>query len=349
MKNSLISVIVPIYNAERYLERCIQSVLKQTYDQFELVLVDDGSIDKSGEICDWFSKMNNNVSVVHQKNKGVSAARNKGMSLSTGDWIMFLDADDWIEEDTLKKASEYFEYADIICFSFCEVSKKKTRIIGNSQNVVTLNQHDIEKIKLKIIDKNVSLDTSYQGMKVSVPWGKVIHRKLFEDNNLSFIEGLYGEDTIFNLYCFQAVDKIIYLDRPFYYYWQQEQSLYNGYRNNVFSDLGKMTREMEKFIIKFQLGINYFEAIEKRKVINLIYGVLKDYCNISNKKSYFSRRKDFFKDREMVYIDKASIKSCPMLEKFVVLLIRFRCFALLNFLCYFKELKFPALCNIFRK
>lgn len=99
----MVSIIVPIYNAEQYISKCIESILAQTYRDFELILVDDGSTDMCGKICDEYAKQDSRVHVIHQENKGVSAARNAGISLAKGEYIMFVDSDDFITENMLEK------------------------------------------------------------------------------------------------------------------------------------------------------------------------------------------------------------------------------------------------------
>ena len=97
-----VSIIVPVYNVEKYLRECLDSILNQTFKDFELILIDDGSKDKSGEICDEYAKIYNNITVVHQKNQGQAAARNNGVKISEADWIMFVDSDDVIHPDLLQ-------------------------------------------------------------------------------------------------------------------------------------------------------------------------------------------------------------------------------------------------------
>lgn len=99
----MVSIIVPIYNVEQYISKCIESILAQTYRDFELILVDDGSTDMCGKICDEYAKQDSRVHVIHQENKGVSAARNAGISLAKGEYIMFVDSDDFITENMLEK------------------------------------------------------------------------------------------------------------------------------------------------------------------------------------------------------------------------------------------------------
>ena len=110
---NLLSVIVPVYNVEAFLPKCLNSLLNQTYKDLEIILIDDGSTDNSGKICDEYAERDNRIKVIHQKNQGVSAARNVGLDLSTGDYITFVDSDDWCEKDYFENAMLYFFYYDI--------------------------------------------------------------------------------------------------------------------------------------------------------------------------------------------------------------------------------------------
>ena len=116
----MISVIVPVYQVEVYLEKCIESILKQSYKELELILVDDGSRDRSGEICDEFALKDPRVKVIHQRNQGVSAARNKGLAYASGEWITFVDSDDYVSENLLKDLYET-ACSDHAVLSMCDI------------------------------------------------------------------------------------------------------------------------------------------------------------------------------------------------------------------------------------
>lgn len=119
--NGLISIIVPVYNVEKYLPQCVDSLLQQTYPNVEIVLVDDGSPDQSGRICDEYAAKDQRVKVIHQKNQGVSAARNNGMAAASGEWITFVDADDWFDTDAcqhLINEAQKQDGCDVVIFSF---------------------------------------------------------------------------------------------------------------------------------------------------------------------------------------------------------------------------------------
>ena len=126
--NPTISIITPVYNDSKYLDRCIESIINQTFDNFELILVDDGSTDDSGEKCDSWADKDSRIKIIHQKNAGAGAARNVGLTMATGDYIAFVDSDDWIELDmyeTLIKLLQDFPMADIaICDTHWTTSSK---------------------------------------------------------------------------------------------------------------------------------------------------------------------------------------------------------------------------------
>ena len=111
-----ISVIVPVYNVEKYLTQCIESILSQTYQEFELLLIDDGSEDNSGSICDHYSNIDSRVHVFHKENGGVSSARNMGIEHAKGEWVCFVDSDDWIDKDTFEYITGLWKGADFLQF-----------------------------------------------------------------------------------------------------------------------------------------------------------------------------------------------------------------------------------------
>ncbi len=135
MEDKLISIIIPVYNVERYLRECIDSIIAQTYKNLEIILVDDGSSDKSGEICDEYSKKDSRIKVIHKKNGGLSDARNVALDIAKGDYIGFIDSDDYIEKDMFQilynLAEEY--NAEISSISFYKMLENKVISVRNSR------------------------------------------------------------------------------------------------------------------------------------------------------------------------------------------------------------------------
>ncbi len=205
MPRPLISIIVPIYNAERYLRRCIDSILAQTYEEIEVILVDDGSSDSCLTICDEYAERDRRVLVIHQENSGVCAARNAGIEASKGDYFAFVDDDDWLEPDLyevlyhLIKGSD----ADIAASYDCigETVPKKTDI---SQCIVFSKKEAVRRL----LDNQCEL---------TAVWGKLYRKEILED--IRFSPSLYpGEDALFEVQAILKSRKIAYLNYQGYHY-----------------------------------------------------------------------------------------------------------------------------------
>lgn len=183
----LISIIIPVYNTENWLNECIDSVLNQTYQNFEILLIDDGSTDSSGAICDEYALLDNRVKVFHKPNGGVSSARNKGLEQAGGKWVAFVDADDTISENYLSSLLPMQE-EDFIMDS----SDDRFPCLDNN------SYKGIDAIQI-IMD----------GWQILGPWGKLYKLEIIRKNNILYDESLsQGEDTIFNLeyvFCVQSV------------------------------------------------------------------------------------------------------------------------------------------------
>ena len=167
MKEALVSIIVPVFNVENYIEKCLNSIINQTYKNIEVILVDDGSTDNSGNICDVYSKKYNFIKVFHTKNGGVARARNIGLKNVTGKYITFVDSDDWIKEDYIMYLySNLIKYnSEISCCNFDYIDEnEKIRIDKGEEKVLIFNTFDA----LENLLYQKELDTSL--------WGKLYHR-----------------------------------------------------------------------------------------------------------------------------------------------------------------------------
>lgn len=201
----MISIIVPIYNAERYLNKCIDSILSQSFVGFELVLINDGSTDSSGAICEKYAVMDNRVKVFHKKNGGVGSARNMGLEKATGDWVMFVDADDWIELDCLEVCyRSLHNNIELLVFScnWAADSLLPDRICSTKS--------DFKEILPLYIDKVV----------FTSPWCKLFKRSKIEELDLKFNEELmfFGEDTLFVFEYLKNIKSMQLLSKQFYHY-----------------------------------------------------------------------------------------------------------------------------------
>jgi len=180
--SDLISIIIPVYNVEKYLERCVKSVINQTYKNLEIILVDDGAKDNSGKMCDELSKLDSRIKVIHKENGGLSDARNFGLKIATGDYIGFVDSDDYIADDMYETLYHTIKNnnADISIVSFYEMYKEKVIGVRDSGNLEILSKQEAMKELL--------IDTKIQ----SYAWNKLFKKELF--NDLKFPTGKNFED-----------------------------------------------------------------------------------------------------------------------------------------------------------
>ena len=222
-----ISVIVPVYNTEMYLHRCIDSVLAQTYKDFELLLIDDGSKDSSGAICDEYAARDSRVKVFHKENGGVSSARNAGLAIASGDWIMHLDGDDWIAPDIQERLIRKGEDtgADIVMGDF---------LFAYSDRDILYSLPDWDN------NKTASLNRYITSVWTCV-WGGIHKRSLYEVYQLKSPQGVtYCEDFhLMARLCYHA-KKVVNVHQPFYHYRQQEGS--------VMHNLSKKTERDEQWV-----------------------------------------------------------------------------------------------------
>ena len=215
MQNDLISIIIPIYNKEEYLERCVKSVIEQTYSNIEIILVDDGSKDKSSQMCDYYGEIDNRVVVVHKENGGLSDARNKGIDASKGRFLFFLDADDYIAKEAMevlhKRITE--ENADIAICNFTWINTK-----GES-----LCREDViydEVLDKKGLFEKLSLEPNFYYV---IACNKLYNREIFE--KCRFKLGKTHEDEFIIHHVFGNCRKAVSVSKILYYYIQSENSI----------------------------------------------------------------------------------------------------------------------------
>lgn len=178
----MISVIVPIYKAEQYIHRCVDSILAQSYTDFELLLIDDGSPDGCGVICDEYSAKDSRVRVFHKENRGVSSARNLGLDNAQGEWITFVDSDDWIDCDFLEKLM-VDDCTDLVVGGNIRPSGELKQAADKQYNALSMAAF---------------LEEHLNGSLLRAPWGKLLRYSIIDSNHIRFDEQVrFGEDTIF--------------------------------------------------------------------------------------------------------------------------------------------------------
>lgn len=209
-----VSVIVPIYNVESYLVKCLESIINQTYSSLEVILIDDGSLDKSGSICDDYRARDSRIKVIHKVNGGLSSARNAGMNIATGEYVLFVDSDDWIDncmiEDMIKVAID--EVADIVQCGFRKID----------ENGVI--KREFRPISEALVGNDIIMSNYFQQEKINVVvWNKLYRKQLF--NKVRFIEKHLYEDIMLSFDILLQAKKIVTINEAYYNYLQRNGSI----------------------------------------------------------------------------------------------------------------------------
>lgn len=298
---NLISVIVPIYNVAPYLHECIDSIINQTYKNLEIILVDDGSSDGSEKICDEYAKNDNRIIVIHQQNKGLVCARKAGLKIATGEYIAYVDGDDWIEiqmyEYLLNKILEMdADFIDSGCIK--QDKDKKISYLPKRESSKIINL-DID-IRYKII-KNLLIDNISDSYYITPSiWAKLIKKNILKkaqqkvDNNIT-----HGEDLICTLYLLEFSSKIAYTNKYYYNYRFRQGSITK--QNNLIEIIPKLIKMMNG-IYDFSNKYNY----SCKHFIN--HRIVKSMLSYSNKfqKNNF-KKYPLYKYNNQVLIDNKSI------------------------------------------
>lgn len=236
----LVSIIIPIYNVEKYLERCVKSVIEQSYTNLEIFLVDDGSPDNSGAIADSLAKNDKRIKVIHQKNKGLSGARNTGIKQATGEWIMFVDSDDFIDSDMVKTMLNIAikNKAEIVACNVDRVSDDgHINYYGDVNECFTV---DNKKALMRLARNNVvNNSVNNKFIKTSIVKGAL------------FKEGIVFEDCDIMYKWIYKANIFSYTGKPFYKYYMSPQSLLRGKVNPKLFDYLDIAKEKLSFYEKY--------------------------------------------------------------------------------------------------
>lgn len=262
-KNRTISVIVPVFNGEKTINRCIDGLLKQTFKPTEIIVVDDGSTDRTGTILDQYSLDNENIVVFHQENSGVSSARNRGLSEATSDFIVFIDSDDAVGEDYVDTLMRHSDYDFVTCGFHIQNKKMEWNdfvFVDEGQKADEIRQHP-----------SVYLGKYYFGS----PWAKLYKREIIDACGLRFSTDVHlGEDIVFNFkYLLETKDiKIIPICEYYYYYHESSLS------HSSYAEIGKWTLDQERLINSFfNCSSEDEEAFIQNRDFEILQRLLKDH------------------------------------------------------------------------
>lgn len=298
----MIDVIIPVYNCEKYISRCIESVIHQSYSSWKLYIVDDGSTDSSKHIAQKFAEKDKRINIIEKDNGGVSSARNIGLDYCSQEIVVFIDADDWIEENYFQLIVEnWSDDIDVLLFDYFEsygLNEKKASFFFNENiraktNGMELKSICIETLLGKDIKKNCAANNT-----IAVPWAKAYRRTILEDYDIRFKPGIFlNEDLLFNIRVFTVDSEIKYVNNNVYDYFQNSVSISNSLEKKGCLAIIKNQVECQKYI---------------EKILPLKYKSLLKYIYLKNVKLILwnACRADIRSKELEKYLVKTSEKMC---------------------------------------
>lgn len=288
----LITIVVPVYNSARYLDRCIQSIIKQTYKNIEIILINDGSIDESFKICLKYKAKDSRIKVINKDNSGVSCSRNIGIEVSSGEYIVFVDSDDFLNYDMIEKLVR-------------RQINSKSNITFCGFNVIDSK----EKLKKVNIEENLSIsienlfqeyiDVFFENILILPLWNKIFEVSIIKNNNIKFKKDFsMFEDTIFILEYLNNANKISYINETLYNYCVNEQSITSKYRDKTYESFKYFWKCMKKSILKYDIEKEIYLSL-KSNFINRYFVIIKSYYISGESDNKWNYIKKVSKDNEI--------------------------------------------------
>ncbi|WP_413537677.1 glycosyltransferase family 2 protein [Enterococcus malodoratus] len=275
-----VSIILPVFNVEEYIDRCVNSIIDQTFDDFEAIFVIDGSPDKCEEILKEHSKKDNRIKIFSRSNAGSGYSRNYGLDKSTGEYIYFMDPDDWIDPTLL---SEVVNYADkyqveVAMFGYWSenAQNKKSKSFSNPQLKYYKSNPSIAKDFIKIFTENV----------VYAPWNKLYKRDFLVKNNLTFPNQKTGQDALFNIEVFRKLSKLLLIPKCYYHYCLFRDNSAGSKFNPSSYDFGmNIISSLEDLLTLWEIDGSQFLEVKKMELI------FSEYKNIYRKEAKITPKK----------------------------------------------------------
>ncbi|ETP67656.1 hypothetical protein G159_16280 [Planococcus glaciei CHR43] len=305
LNKPLISVMVAIYNAEKYLEKCIESIINQTYGNLEIILINDGSTDNSGKICEEYKKKDNRIIVIHKENKGLSDTRNVGLQIATGDFLGFVDSDDWI-------MPEMYEKLMAICIKYdAEISQCES-----FTDIKEITKD--EKLKVSIMERKEYMPLILTDAMPSQVWRNIYKKDLFE--NIKFPKDYSVQDMmIFHLVANKA-NKIVKTNEKLYYYFATRTDNISNNKKGLFK--GTMCRALafsDRYIFSLKLYPEAKDVLLKKAVRFIIASFCRETKRDTEK--YKEEMKQLYEFLRSYRLEIKESKSISLLEKISVEMI----------------------------
>lgn len=298
-----VSIIIPVYNVENYVERCLESIIAQTYENIEIIIINDGSTDRSYELCKKISSSDSRIMLINQKNSGLSAARNAGIEVATGEYICFVDSDDWIEPDYIQ-------------FGMDIIIKNRIKLVVMGHYV---SSDDSDKLSTKgwiskeekIVDVNEGMRLLLEDQEInSHAWDKIFHNSLF--NTIRFPEGKNFEDIFIMHEIFSLCKKIGISKQPKYHYYIREDSITRNYKTQNILDYFEAEFCRKKFVDKYYKDL---VPLQNTKLMELLLSYYPKFLRKwSSSNSRFEEESNVFKNYMKSILQDYQNSHCSFTE-----------------------------------
>lgn len=338
--DAFLSIIIPVYKTpEKYLRRCLDSMQAQSRYDFKVFVVDDGSPDNCGQICDEYASKDNRIVVIHQENAGVSVARNKGIDVADTKWITFIDPDDWVENDyadVIYDAVNTNEEIDIFLFDYIQEFAQKSitkQLLSTSQ---TLDETWVSNLKIAPFNYFVVNGKPFE-YETNVIWNKVYRTDLINRHDLRFEDkARKGQDVIFNAECLQLTGRFYYIHKSLYHYRYLSESITNRFNPKVQYYNEVAFENYERIITKYDLPVSYKDAYYARVVTRVFSTMRLYYFHPNNKKKWNEVKKDLDltleKSPYREALEKVKYSNLTMTQKIFVYFLKCHQYAVLRLL-----------------
>ncbi len=326
----LISVIIPVYKVEKYLEKCVDSVINQTYKNLEIILVDDESPDNCPKICDEYAKKDKRIKVIHKENGGVGSARNKGMEKAVGEYITFVDSDDWLEKNFIQEMLfiiNKYKVDYVTCGYYRVYENKKEIINGNLEEIVIDSKEYVNKL-----------------LNVQNGYG-FVHMKLIKKEKISslrFEEKLVvGEDALFNIQLCKNIEKIVIYNKPLYNYYFNTNSVVRKYNNEYCNNYLKSMIYMSEYIRKNYKSENVIQNLYNYIAYHVLL-ICVNYCyhpdnpNKGRKLLVETVKIDLFKEA----INNSNYNGLSASRKISLFTLKYKLYFLMSLICIIRQKQF---------
>lgn len=319
----VVSVIVPVYNAQERLSRCIDSILAQDFESFEVILINDGSVDESRNICENYVKQDNRIQLINQTNSGPSAARNAGLDAARGDFITFVDSDDEIETDFFSLAVSRFQNAELYMSGIRMIS-------GDSSVAKKVFEYLVHNPKfLTAVELLSSANIEYPLICFCGPWCKLYLREIIREYNIRFDPSLsMGEDTYFNLSYIEHVNSVFIDSKINYiYHRENENSLFSRYTPQTYEIHEKVYGRWRKDLIRRDCSSNQLNQFDNLYIELLIGCIVHVY---SHSRDLVERRAIIKKVAENVVVSQTKPLKGSFVQRMLTFLLKYRQYYLVN-------------------